>query len=362
MAFQKKGILLYGANGYTGRLITAVARREGLPVVLAGRRVEAVRPLAEETGLLWRVFNLDDPKELAENLENFKVLLLAAGPFSKTSQPALDACLKTKTHYLDITGEIDVYEALFAREPEVRAAGITVLPGAGFDVVPSDCLAKSLKEALPSATSLELAFRGFTFSGGTLKTMLEGAARGGGVIRKNGALVPVPPAYAVKEIPFSDKKRTAMSIPWGDLSTAYRSTGIPNIVVFMAVPGSWVFGARATGWLAPVLKVDMVQNVIKSQIGRFVDGPGETEREKHRSILWGRVTAPDGTTLDGSLETLEGYTLTSETAVACARRVLEGAAGPGVWTPSLAFGARFIETFPGSKLTIGRPQKPLKKK
>lgn len=361
MAFQKKGVLLYGANGYTGRLITAVARREKVPLVLAGRRVDAIRPLAEETGLLWRVFNLDDPKEIAENLEPFKVLLLAAGPFSKTSQPAMEACLRSKTHYLDITGEVAVYEALFAREPEALALGVTVLPGVGFDVVPSDCLAKSLKEALPAADTLELALKGFSASGGTLKTMLEGAAKGAGYVRRNGTLVEVPHAHEVKEVQFADKKRTVMSIAWGDLATAYRSTGIPNITIFMAVPQSWVLGTKAAGWLSPVLKVDLVQNLIKSQIGRFVDGPAETEREKHRSLLWGRVTAPDGTSVEGSLETLEGYTLTAETAVACARRVLADEIGPGVWTPSLAFGSGFIESIPGSSLTIGRVQRPKKK-
>jgi short subunit dehydrogenase-like uncharacterized protein len=164
--------LLYGANGYTGRLIAAVAKREGLPLTLAGRRRETVEPLAAELGLPWRAFPLGEKEALSRQLEPFGALLLAAGPFSATSRPALDACLASGTAYLDITGEVDVFEALFARAAEAKRAGIPVLPGVGFDVVPSDCLAASLAEALPGGERLLLAFKGFRTSAGTMKTMV----------------------------------------------------------------------------------------------------------------------------------------------------------------------------------------------
>jgi short subunit dehydrogenase-like uncharacterized protein len=346
----KSGLLLYGVNGYTGKLILEVALREGLRPVLAGRRAEAVEPIAKAHGLQSLCFGLEDPGTVARLLEPFSALLLAAGPFSKTSGPALDACLRSKTAYLDITGEVDVFEEAFARDADAKKSGIPVLPGTGFDVVPSDCLAKALSEALPGATSLTLAFRGFKTSAGTMKTMVQSLPKGG-LARAGGKLVSVPAAWKTMEVPFPDGPRLAMTIPWGDLSTAFRSTGIPDIEVYMAVPRSAVANARRLRRLAPVLGLGFVQSFLMKRIEKHVKGPTEEERKRERSSLWGRVTNGEQF-VTGTLETLEGYALTAETAVAIARRVLAGDVAPGVHTPSLAFGARFIETIRGSKLTV----------
>ncbi len=349
----KAGLLLYGANGYTGRLILEVALREGLRPVLAGRRAEAVEPLAKEHGLPSLCFGLEDPGTVARLLEPFSALLLAAGPFSKTSPPVLEACLTAKTAYLDITGEVAVFEAAFARDADAKAAGIPVLPGTGFDVVPSDCLAAALSKALPGAESLTLAFRGFKPSAGTMKTMVEGAHKGG-LVRQGGKLVAVPSAWKTMEAPLPGP-RLAMTIPWGDLATAWRSTGIPNIEVYMAVPSSAVATARRMRPLAPLLGLPFVQSFLMKRIERRVKGPTVEERARERSFLWGRVTrgGPAGeTAVTGTLETLEGYALTAETSVAIAKRVLAGDVGPGVKTPSQAFGSGFIETISGSRLSV----------
>lgn len=347
----KSGLLLYGANGYTGKLILDVALREGLRPVLAGRRADAVEPIAKAHSLPSLCFALNDPSTMSRLLEPFSALLLAAGPFSRTSAPALEACLRSKTAYLDITGEVDVFESAFARDADAKKAGIAVLPGTGFDVVPSDCLAKALSEALPGATSLALAFRGFKMSAGTMKTMVESIPKGG-LARVDGRLVRVPAAQKTMEIPFSDKPRLAMTIPWGDLSTAFRSTGIPNIEVYMAVPPSAVSSARRMRRFAPLVGLPFVQSFLMRRIEKRVVGPTAEERAHERSFLWGRVANVERS-VTGTLETLEGYALTAETSVAIAKRVLEGDVSPGVHTPSQAFGARFIETIAGSKLTIG---------
>ena len=346
---QKRGLLLYGANGYTGKLILEVALREGLRPVLGGRRAEAVEPIAKAHGLPSLCFGLEDPGTVARLLEPFSALLLAAGPFSKTSAPALEASLQAKTAYLDITGEVAVFEAAFARDAEAKKAGIPVLPGTGFDVVPSDCLARALSEALPGAETLALAFRGFKPSAGTMKTMVEGAHKGG-LVRKGGKLVVVPSAWKTMEVPLPNP-RLAMTIPWGDLSTSWRSTGIPDIEVYMAVPPSAVANARRMRRLAPILGLPFVQAFLMKRIEKSVKGPTAEDRERECSFLWGRVTKGAGS-VTGTLETLEGYTLTAETSVAIAKRVLAGEVAPGVHTPSQAFGSRFIETIRGSKLVI----------
>ncbi len=352
MSAAKKRILLYGANGYTGRLILETALGRGLPVTVAGRSREAIEPLAREHAVPYEVFSLEEPpRRLAERLAGFGALLLAAGPFSRTSAPAVAACLKARVPYLDITGEIGVFEAVFARHAEAVTEGVVLLPGVGFDVVPSDCLAASLALALPGAIRLQLAFRGFGISAGTARTMLEGLPKGGAA-RVDGKLVPVPAAWKARTIPFPDRPRHAMTIPWGDLSTAYRSTGIPNIETYMAMAPSHVSAVRWARPLLPLAGFGPLQALLAAWVKKGVAGPTAEERARERSLLWGRVEDGEGRAVEGTVETLEGYTLTAETAVSAVERVLRGAVKPGAWTPSRAFGPGFIETVRDTKLTV----------
>lgn len=336
-------LLIYGATGYTGTLIAEEARRRGLrEVILAGRSEAKLRPLAARLGFGHRAFELARP-----DLAGVRAVLHCAGPFSATSRPMVDACLAARAHYLDITGEVDVFEAIFARDAEARARGVALLPGAGFDVVPSDCLASHLAEKLPGATALELAFASGGAPGpGTLKTMIEGLAQGGRV-RRGGRLIAVPPASEVREIDFGDRRRTAMSIPWGDLSTAWRSTGIPDITVFIAASPSAIRAARLTRHAAPLLGLSGVQAFLKARVERNVQGPREDQRARGWMRLWGRVTRGTAAA-SATLQTPEGYTFTASAALACAARIAE--VQPGAWTPSQAFGHGFAATLPGVTL------------
>lgn len=352
MSAAKKRILLYGANGYSGRLIVEAALARGLPVTIAGRRPEVVEPLAKERGVPFETFALDEaPRRLAERFGRFGAVLLAAGPFSRTSAPVLAACLKARVPYLDITGEIGVFEAVFARHAEAVKAGVVLLPGVGFDVVPSDCLAASLALALPGAVRLQLAFRGFGISAGTARTMLEGLPKGG-VARVDGKLVSVPVGWKARTIPFPDRPRYATTIPWGDLSTAYRSTGIPNIETYMAMAPSHVSALRFVRALLPMAGFGPFQSLLSAWAKKGIAGPTAEERGRERSLLWGRVEDGEGRAVEGTVETLEGYTLTAETAVLAAERVLRGAVEPGAWTPSRAFGPGFIEEVRDTKQTV----------
>ena len=103
--------MIYGANGYTGHLVAAEAKRQGLNPVLAGRRAGPIEKLATELGLPARVFDVDDPPSAIAALADIAVVANCAGPFATTSAPMIDACLNNQTHYLDITGEIDVFLA-----------------------------------------------------------------------------------------------------------------------------------------------------------------------------------------------------------------------------------------------------------
>lgn len=339
--------LVYGANGFTGRLIAEAVKARGLPAVLAGRNERAVRELADRLSLAARVFSLDDVAATRRGLEGVDAVLHCAGPFSETSQPMLDACLATRTHYLDITGELTVFERVFARHPEIERAGIVALPGAGFDVVPSDCLAVSLAEALPGAVRLVLAisFGGGLTSPGTAKTGVE-ILSGGLLARRGGALRPVPREERLLRVPFADKERLAVAFPWGDISTAYWSTGIPDITDYLALGRQTKRVARMAGGLSRLFRVAPVRRAMQELAHRTAKGPDEAARTSGRTRLYGHVEDAEGTRVSMELSTPEGYRHTVDASLACTLRVLEGGVPPGAETAGKAFGGDFVLSLP----------------
>lgn len=340
--------MIYGANGYTGNLAAEKARIEGSRPILAGRNREVIEGLGRKLGLETRVFGLDDPAAVAEGLRGVAVVLHAAGPFSATCRPMLEGCVLSRTHYLDITGEIDVFEYTQQNDAHWKQAGITVIPGVGFDVVPSDCLAAMLARELPGATQLKLAFksRKGKLSPGTTKTMIEGLAKGG-MIRKDGMLTTVPPAYKIETIAFPDGPHLAVTIPWGDVSTAYYSTGIPNIEVYMGATRGQIRQMKIANAFAPILGMEGVQRWLKNQAGRRVKGPTLQERDADEMQLWGEASDGAGNKATLSMKTPEGYTLTVDSSLAAVRRILNGTTPVGALTPSRAFGADFVASLPG---------------
>lgn len=336
-------VLIYGANGYTGELVAAEAKARGHAPILAGRNREALEGLASRLGLPFRVAPLDDAGALKEALEGVRVAIHCAGPFSRTSRPMASACIQAGVHYLDITGEIEVFEALHARDEEARRAGVMLLPGAGFDVVPSDCLAAHLERRMPEARSLVLAFTsiGTRLSRGTATTMVENLHRGG-AIRRGGRIVQVPSGWRTRDIDFGRGPRKTLCIPWGDVSTAFYSTGIPDIEVYTAVSAPVQVLSRLARYVGPLLASGPVQRLLKAGIQAGPPGPSPEERARGKSILHGEVEDGAGRKAVARMVTPEAYTLTAQTAVLAAERVLKGEARPGFQTPSLAFGPDFV--------------------
>ena len=327
--------MIYGANGYTGELIAREAVRRGHRPILAGRTAKPVEALARELGCESRVFDLDHP-----DLSGVSLVLHCAGPFSHTSAPMVRACLDARAHYLDITGEISVFESIFRRDADAKERGVVLLPGVGFDVVPTDCLAAALHAKMPDATELWLAFASAgSVSRGTLKTMIEGAGLGS-AIRRNGRITRVPQAWDVREIPFPTKPRLAMTIPWGDLSTAFRTTGIPNIRVYSSQSRKSVRTLKRIRPFLPMLRLKPVQRLALSYANRRT-GPSEEERMRTKTELWGRVTNAKGEEVTMTDVVDEGYTFTMKSAVRAVERVLASSLS-GALTPALAFGAEFV--------------------
>jgi saccharopine dehydrogenase (NAD+, L-lysine-forming) len=339
--------MVYGANGYTGRLIARLAAGRGERPVLAGRSAEKLEPLARELGLEHRVVGLDEQDRLCEALGDVDAVVHAAGPFSQTSEPMVDACLATKTHYVDITGEIDVFEAIFARDGEAKRAGVVLLPGAGFDVVPTDGVAARLARELPDAVELELAFlAGGGMSPGTMKTTVEGITTGGRA-RIDGELVTVPVGHRTRTVEFASRPRRVGSVPWGDLSTAFRSTGIPTITTYTVVPE---FAATAQSLLAPLMRAAVAQEVTKRFIG-LLPGPSSRTRDGSRCEVWGLVRNAAGRELSMTLTGPNPYQLTADSAVRATLRLIAGEAEPGSHTPSTALGPDFVATLDDVRLS-----------
>lgn len=339
--------LIYGANGYTGELTARAAVARGQRPILAGRSAASVTALARELGLESRVFGLDDPATLDGGLQGMQAVLHCAGPFAHTSRPMADACLRTKTHYLDITGEVAVFEALAARDREAQAAGVMLMPGVGFDVAPSDCLAAHLKRRLPSATHLALGFLAISrVSRGTATTMVENIHRGG-LVRRDGVLTPVPAAWKTRVIDFGAGPVKAATIPWGDVATAYHSTGIPNIEVYALLPGAMRAMARVSGYFGWLLGSSWVQAFLKRRIQAGPPGPTAEQRQRGKSYLWGEASDDTGRRVVSRLRGPEGYELTVLTSLAIVERVLAGESKPGFQTPSKVYGADFILGIPG---------------
>lgn len=335
-----KTFLIYGANGYTGELITRFAVERGLKPIIAGRNEAAIRAIGEKHGLDYRVFSLDETAKLDAALQEVDMVLHCAGPFSITSRAMGEACLRTQTHYTDITGEIAVFEACAAADQKANDAGIMIMPGVGFDVVPSDCLARHLKDRLPSATNLSLAFYGMgRMSHGTQATMTMNVGRGGAV-RRDGKIMHVPAAWRTREIDFGEVKKQGVTIPWGDVSTAFYSTGIPNIEVYTVVPQSALKAMKLSRYLGWLFATGPVQKYLQSKIPP--GGPSDAERAKGKTLLWGEVSDDDGNRVEARINGPEGYTITAIAALNIAEKILSGNFTPGYQTPAKAYGANLV--------------------
>lgn len=340
-------LMIYGATGYTGRRIAEAAVARGLRPVLAGRNADTLRGPAQLLGCEARAFSLGAAADTAPQLAGVRAVLHCAGPFSATGVPMMEACLAARVHYLDITGEIDVIEAAASRHARAAEAGIAIIPAVGFDVVPSDCLAAMLAARLPSAAILQLAFGGLTrMSPGTAKTVIE-ALGAGGRIRQGGKIVSVPLAWKSIEVPFRSGRQTAVGLPWGDIASAWHSTGIPNIEVFAAAPAWQVTALRGLRAIQPLLNVPQVGASLGFLLCKVLPVGAPIEEGEGRASFWGRVGDAHGGEVEATLETPGGYTLTVQTALASAERVLAGGVAAGFHTPSKAFGAEFILSIPG---------------
>ena len=339
-------LMIYGATGYTGQLVTAEAMEAGLRPVLAGRNAVKLASVAGPSRLETRAIALDDPDRLAGALEDISVVVHCAGPFWRTALPMFNACLETGTHYLDITGEVDVFEALAARDAEARNAGIMVLPGAGFDVVPSDCLAAELATRYPGGRYLRLALAARSgLSRGTARTILD--HMDSFLIRRNGKITQVAAGSLRHEFDFGEPPDAALNAVLGDVSTAYRSTGIVNVETYAQADRQYRNLTGISRLISVLPGRRWLLRFLNLIIDRAPPGPSEEERRTSYAILVAEIENDNGERVAARLRVPDPYGFTARTAVAMAARALNGDLKIGFQTPALAYGTAFIRQFEG---------------
>lgn len=333
--------LIYGATGYTGGLIAQMAVEQGLKPIIAGRSADKLKPLAQQWDVDYRAFSLENPQ-----LDGVTVLLNCAGPFQRSSKPLVEACIRQGVHYADITGEVDEIEIVRAYDDQAQAASVMLMPGVGFGVVPTDCLALYVAQQVPDATHLTIGFE--TVGGasqGTLSTLLSNLHMDG-YVRRDGKLVPVRPAEKSRRIDFGQGEKSAVLNPWrGDLATAFYSTGIGEIETYAAFPGAVQFLMKAHG-LHGVWGSGPFQGVLKWLFKRLPAGPSKKELDKGHTHVWAQASGAT-TQASARLHGPEAYRFTGLTAGAVAREVLEGRFEPGFQTPARVYGADFVLSIPG---------------
>lgn len=315
-----KTLMIYGATGYTGRMAAQQAKKLGLTLVLAGRNAERLAALAAELDAPYRVFT---PQ--ASQLQGIDVLLNFAGPFAQTAEALMRACIESGTDYLDITAEINVYRLA---EQLGAEAGVMLLPGVGWDVVPTDCLAMHVASRVRQPQSLQIALQvpGAMSRG---SAMSVGEIMGAGVMtRIDGQLLATPDAQP-QHLDFGDGPTLCAPLSFGDLVTAWHSSAIPNIAMFVHISGE----AFPEGDLA-----------------LLPDGPTQAQRDAHRARAVAEVTGADGSVVRSVIETINGYSYTPLVAVEAARRVLGGERRDGFETPAKLFGVGFAQTIAGTQI------------
>ncbi|MCB9127667.1 MAG: saccharopine dehydrogenase NADP-binding domain-containing protein [Ardenticatenales bacterium] len=334
--------LLYGAYGFVGEPTARMAVAQGLRPVLAGRNAAKVERLATELGLPYHVFDLDDARALDRALNEVPAVLHCAGPYMHTADAMVEGCLRTGTHYMDITGEIPVFQAIAARDAAAKACGVMLLPGVGFDVVPTDCLALYLKQRLPSATQLQLAFQIRGPAGlppGTQRTAIE-LLPYGDKVRRHGQLVAPESPGQRREVDFGTGPVTVTQLTWGDVFTAYFSTGIPNIEVYTVLPRAMRRGMALMRRMRPLFKLPFMRALAQRAVG---EGSTAEERGRSTAHVWGQVRDELGATATARLHGPEATVVwTAGAALTAMRHVLNDDVHPGYQTPARAYGADFV--------------------
>lgn len=347
-------LLIYGAAGFTGRLIVEEALSLGLPVVLGGRTQSSLEALARRDGLAYRVASVDSLPAVAALLDDVAVVLNAAGPFRLTAMPLARACVERGVHYLDISGEFEAIESLASLGERAREQHITIVSGTGFDVVASDCLAALVVRELGTAQQLSIALRGLnTISRGSALTVFDRFGEDVAVRRK-GSLTRVPAGALTREVDFGTGATQTTAVSWADVASAYYTTGVPDITVYYEMTPMVRLGLNASRYGAWLLQTPAWRWWQGAGARMLADGPSMDQRSGGRADVVAHAVNAEGDWAEARLQTPEVYSFSAISSVDIADRVLAGDFRAGFQTPARAYGPEYVLSLPGVQLMARR--------
>jgi short subunit dehydrogenase-like uncharacterized protein len=293
---QQGPIAVYGATGYTGRLVTGELASAGADVVISGRNRGRLDALAAGTEgeVAIKAATLDDPASLRELLADCAVVVDCAGPFIRYGEPVLRAAVETRTHYLDTTGEQPYMKLAFERHSSgASEAGVAVIPAMGFDYVPGDMLASLTADGLGELDELSVNYcwQGFTPSQGTARTTVEILSKPGvdwrdGVWREARGGV----GRGTFEFPAPVGRQRMIRYPAGEQITVPRHIPTRNVTTTInAGAFSSDLLARIFGAIMPPLGLAMRSGALRRAAGaviaRLPEGPSPQQRERMRWMI-----------------------------------------------------------------------------
>ncbi|MGI5231304.1 saccharopine dehydrogenase family protein [Actinoallomurus sp. CA-142502] len=319
-------IAVYGANGYTGRLVVAELARRGIDLVLVGRDIERLRKTA--AGTETRAAGVDDTAALAGAFHGCDAVINCAGPFSVSGEAVVRAAIRAGRHYVDISGEqlyLKRIHDTFAQE--ATEAGVTVVPGVNDDGLPSDLIAHlAARRVSPVAElviALDLARSGASPSRGTLRSALANidTFTDGGLTYRDGDWRPDVPAL-----------RTSIVFPGGTGPAPVARFPLPGVVT---VPRH--VSARHVEGVVRTELVAAFSAVTPEVVDSVPDGPSEDDRRAGRWTVLAEATGQDGRSARGVVSGPDTYGSTAVIAVESARRLVADGAEPGVLAPAQAY-------------------------
>ncbi|KAI0904960.1 hypothetical protein F4823DRAFT_165147 [Ustulina deusta] len=323
-------LMIYGATGYTGRIACQHANSLGLRVVLGGKSRDKLAELAAQLAATYLMFSVDDPEAIASALKDIEVLLNCAGPFGKTAEPLMVACIEQGVHYLDVSAELFSYQVAEKLDEKARRCGVMLLPGCGGSVAMLGCLVLHALQSVEQAVSIDVALCvAGPMSRGSAITARDSLSPEC-LQRREGSLVQQD-INDTQQFDFDDGNGAVSCLPvtLPDLITIWKSTGVFNIRTFVRV------------------SADSFPTV---DLAALPDGPTAEQREASPYHAAVAVTARDGTTKRAVLHTVNGYTFTGIASVEAAKSVLTGEVKGGFQTPAVVFGKDFVERVTGSRI------------
>lgn len=341
-------IAVYGAGGYTGRLVLAELRRQGIDMVLAGRgldRLSAAAHAAGVTGAPAHTAAVDDPAALAAAFAGCSVVINCAGPFTRLGEPVVRAAIAAGAHYLDTTAEQLYIKRIFDTcGADAERAGVSVVPAMAYDIVPGDLLSHLTGSRVAPVARMRLAYeiRGMQMTRGSMRSVLV-MYTGGEVAWSNGLWTDqVTGPIKRSPVRFDGDAAPAPTVRWpaGEIITVPRHLEVDSLEIVMR---SDSLVPKPASSIAPSL-MPIMSRVMRTPVGprmdalidRLPEGPKDAKRQRARFGFVVEAVGRDGRRSRGTLSGADVYGTTAVIAVAGARALAAGNAPAGVLAPSQA--------------------------